>query len=185
MSGIKETIDAVSPHVGQISTIAGTLMSYQQNRQFGKDERTAAEFKAAQLEQNAGQQNAAAQRMAMEKRRQARYAQSRALAVAAASGGGSDPGVIDIISDLAQEGEYRALADIYQGEEAARQLRMGAAGERFKGQVSENYFKSAAAGSFMRGGMSLFTKYATGKTPVASTRGSLYDAGITGYSDLA
>lgn len=174
MAGLAESFSSITPYVGPAMTIAGTMMSYSQNRDLGRQEREAAEFKAAQLEQDAGQQQAAAQRAAREERRRARFAQSRALALAAASGGASDPGVIDIISDLAAEGEYRALTDIYQGEEAARKLRMGAAGARFQGEASENYYRQAASQSLMRGGMSLFAKYST-KAPTADTR--LYDAG--------
>lgn len=164
----------MSSYIGPAMTIAGSLFSSQQNRSMGRQEEAAAEFRAQQLEVNAGQQTAAAQRAALDERRRARFAQSRALAVAAVSGGGSDPTVVDIIGELAGEGEYRAMTDLYQGEEAARQLRMGAAGARFQGAVGKQNYDSAAVGSLLRGGMSLFSKY---QSPGTSFGTSRLDAG--------
>lgn len=78
---------------------------------------------AAQLEVNAGQERAMGQRRAIEEKRQARLVQSRAQAVAAASGGGaSDPTVINAIADLAGEGEYRSLTSLYEGNVAGDDL---------------------------------------------------------------
>lgn len=165
----------MSTYIGPAMTIAGSLFSSQQNRAAGAQEQQAAEFRAQQLEVNAGQQQAAAQRAALDERRRARFAQSRALAIASVSGGGSDPTVVDIIGELAGEGEYRAMTDLYQGEEAARQLRMGAAGARFQGAAARQNYDAAATSSLIRGGMSLFSKY---QSPGATAVGARsFDAG--------
>lgn len=98
--------------------------------------KAAAEFEAQQLEQNAGQSMAVAQRQAFETGRTGEYTKSRALALAAASGGGaSDPTVINTIANLASETAYRKSIDLYQGEERARQLNLSAAASRYSGQI--------------------------------------------------
>ena len=82
----------------------------------GIGKRKAAKREAAQYERRAGEARATSQREAIEERRQARLASSRALAVAAAGGGGaSDPTVINRMADLNAEGEYNAMAAMYEG----------------------------------------------------------------------
>jgi len=111
-----------------------------------------AEFQALQLEINAKQQQAAGQRNAQEEFRKAELLQSRALAVAGASGGGaSDPDILQITSRLAQEGQYAADTHIYNGNEAARAMRIGAAVSRYEGQQARKIGKTRA-GSLRRGG---------------------------------
>ncbi len=80
----------------------------------------ALEHQAAQGRQQAGQERATAQRSASEQRRQGRLLASRALARAAASGAGAgDPTVENIIGDIGAEGEFRALSEMFIGEERA------------------------------------------------------------------
>lgn len=77
---------------------------------------------ASQYNDMAGNTRGTSQREASEQRRRARLAASRGLAVAAASGGGaSDPTVVNMMADLAGEGEFRALSAMYEGETQARQ----------------------------------------------------------------
>lgn len=117
----------------------GGYQSEQAAKKAAQARSDAAEFEAQQLEQNAGQTVAAAQRQAFETERTGKYAQSRALAVAAASGGGaSDPTVMNTIAGLASETAYRKSLDLYQGEERARQLNLSAAASRYSGQIGAN-----------------------------------------------
>lgn len=81
---------------------------------------------ATQLDAMAVSERASAQREGVEQRRQARLLQSRALAVAAAQGGASDPTVVNILANLAGEGEFRALSAMFEGEERARSKEMQA-----------------------------------------------------------
>lgn len=111
----------------------------------GKRKQAMLDAQAAQLEINAGQQVAAGQRSAMEDQRQARLAQSRALAIAAASGGGaSDPTIINLMAKLAGEGSYRSMVDIYQGQEKARTMNDQARMDRYSGQVAMTDAETAA-----------------------------------------
>lgn len=114
----------------------GAAQSYDTAQRAAKARKAAAEFEAQQLEQNAGQVISASQRQAFETTRTGKYTASRALAVAAASGGGaSDPTVMNTISQLASETAYRRSLDLYQGEERARQLRLSASAARMTGDI--------------------------------------------------
>lgn len=75
------------------------------------------------LNQQATGEIAGAQRAAMERRVETDRVISRQETVAAASGAGSGPSLLDIIGDTAQAGEYRAQAEQFAGESRARNLR--------------------------------------------------------------
>lgn len=97
----------------------------------------ALDYEADQLAQNANQQIAAAQRTALDARRQAMLVQSRALAVAAAGGGGAtDVSVVTNMGRIAGEGAYRSAVAIYDGEDRARVLRMQAEAKRYEGALA-------------------------------------------------
>lgn len=148
----------------------GGLMAGFGARSAGKAEQAAAQFQAAQLQQNAVQAVAASQRAAAEERRKAQLVASRALAVAAASGGSaSDVSVQNIIADLDSEGAYRAMVALYEGEEKARQLGMAAQGKLYEGELvakagrqKQAAYTIAGIGSMATGAGSLFMKYGRG-----------------------
>lgn len=115
----------------------GDELSAANARRTGEMRRTAAEFSAQQLEQQAGQSIAAAQRDALDQQHTARLVESRAIALAAAGGGSaSDPTVINLVARISGEGAYRQMAAIYQGAEQARQLRTGAEAKRYEGELA-------------------------------------------------
>lgn len=171
---------------------ASTLFAANAAREEGKQRLQAAEYTAQQADAAAGQQQAAAQRQAAEERRKSQYAQSRALALAAASGDASSPGVVDIISDLAGEGEYRRLTAMYEGEDRARALRQQAASLRYGGAVAYQAGKTNATASILRGAssMGMLSKYSPpggtqAPAPVSElspSGGSFYDAGSPLYT---
>lgn len=124
---------------------------------------------AAQMEVNAGQERAVSQRQAIEERRQGRLASSRALAVAAASGAGTDdPTIVNAIADLDGESEYRALTALYEGNQRGDDLERQAKSRRreAKSVKTQSYFK--AAGSILGAGSTLFDRYG-GKKPTGAT----------------
>lgn len=122
--------------VGSGLTIAGHLSASSAARAAGRAQREAANYSAAQLEANAGQQQAAAQRAAAEEIRKSIMLQSRAVAIAAASGGGAvDPTVLALIAGVAGEGQLAAETQIYNGDERARQLREQAKATRYEGEL--------------------------------------------------
>lgn len=65
--------------------------------------------------------------------------ESRALAVAAASGGGiDDPTMVNLIGDLNAEGEYRVLSTLYVGQDEAEGLRAQAEARSREGEAALN-----------------------------------------------
>ncbi len=132
--------------------------------------RVSTQFTVQQLEVNAGQSIAASQRQAMELRRQTKLVESRAIAVAAAGGGGaSDPTIIGLISKIHGEGAYRAGVALYQGEDAARSLRMKAAAVNYEGSIAAdalesqgNAYETQGTTALVKGASSLFQKYGFG-----------------------
>ena len=100
--------------------------------------KVAADYQAAQLRVNAGQAQAQGQAASVDEMRRSRLIQSRALALAAASGGGaSDPTVIHLISNLALEGELARRTQLYNGDERARSLRNQALATEYEGLTNQ------------------------------------------------
>ena len=139
--------------------------------------KVAKEFEAQQLEQQAGQSIAISQRAASRERRNAQVIASRALALAAASGGGaSDSSVNNLLADINNEGAYRASIALYQGEENARRLRLSAAGKRYEGEAGIVGAESRAdainlqtAASSLDAVSSLYSRYSGGGPETTDT----------------
>lgn len=200
---------AAIPWIMGALAIGGTMMGSKGSHEAGVAEarrggrlKALGSFEAAQLEQNALTEVAASQRVGMEEERRAELAQSRALALAAASGGGaSDPTVTKIISDLAGEGSYRKSVALYEGEERARQMRLGAWARRKEGEAglqgglaSQRAFQTAGTARAMTSVAqigtniyanrdTLFTKYGRGGPPPVDDINQ--DAGLPGFQPYA
>jgi len=146
------------------------------------------EYQAKTGEIAAGQERASAQRRAMEERRQAGLASSRAQALAAAGGGGTlDPSIINIMGDLAAEGEYAADVELYEGEERARELETGAELRKYEGRAARAAGKRAkkagymkAAATVMKGGSSMAGKLSPGTESISWSDGTSGTYGRTG-----
>lgn len=154
---------------GAVLSAYGSYKSAQAARADAHARKVASQFEAEQFRVEAGQVVAAAQRTALEEGRKSKLLESRALALAAASGGGaSDPTVTKLISSLAAEGAYRSEVAMYQGEERARKLRMGVAAKEFEGEQALQAGEAKAdayqihALSSLIGGASMFGRYGGG-----------------------
>lgn len=111
------------------------------------------EFEAKQYEQAAKGQQAVGVHNAQEELRKSKLVQSRALAIAGASGAGvSDPNVNKILGDIAAEGELAAGMHLFNGEEAARGLRLNASVSRWQGKQARRgaAVQAAAIGDQMK-----------------------------------
>lgn len=154
--------------------IGGTLMSAKGQMDAGAaaakqgaQEQAAANYQGAILDQQAGQTQASSQLQAVNTRRQAGLVNSRAQAVAAASGAGAtDPTVLGVQGQITREGEYSALTSLFNGEEQARGLESQAALTRYSGraraeagQARQSAAQYQAFGTILQGGGSLYTKY--------------------------
>jgi hypothetical protein len=110
----------------------------------------AKDYEAAGYERQASEERAAAQRQAIEQRKATDLVISKQIAGAAASGSAvSSPTILDLIGDTAQEGEYRALADMYGGEARARSLQDRANMSRAEGSAAETRGRNKFAGSIV------------------------------------
>lgn len=154
-----------------------TLRAGKAEQEAGRARQQALEHQAAQARQNAGQERAAAQRGAIEQRRQGRFVASRALARAAASGAGAgDPTVENILGDIGAEGEFRALTELFVGEERARGLEHQAdikvfegGQERRAGDIARRASKFSAFTQVLSGGAKAAGIYGKMPDTVADT----------------
>jgi hypothetical protein len=140
--------------------IASTVFTVMGQQQEGAAAQASAKFEARQRDQAAGQERASSQREAAEHRRRSGLALSTLQA--RAGGGGLDTGVLDLASDIAGEGEYRALTSIYEGEEQARGLEMGADAARMRGRTARDAAGVKSVSTMLSSGSSLYEKYGNG-----------------------
>lgn len=138
---------------------AGTLLEAGGTIIGAKAEARQLNSEADQLDAQAGNVRATSQRRAIEERRQARLASSRALALAAATGGASDPTVVNILANLDGEGEYRALTALYEGEEEGRGLEFEARNRRKEAKNVKRAGYVGAASSVLKAGGTMYEKY--------------------------
>lgn len=141
---------------------AGTLLGADANKR-------AAKIEAAQMRQQANGEIAMASRAAEEAQRQSRLLQSRALAVAGNQGGSLDsPDVAYALGDIAAQGEYNALAALYEGRTAAQSLNYGAKVKRWEAKRTMTESLLGAGAQLGQGyvdvryGQSMFDKYGGG-----------------------
>jgi hypothetical protein len=143
---------AAAPYVAA----AGTVVSVVQQQNAGKQAQLNADFEAAQYEKQANAELAVSQQDAVRARRESRYLQSRAQAVAAASGAGAtDPTVVNLIGDLEEEGEYNALTALYNGSQRAEAARSGATITRQRGKAYRNAAKTNSFATVIDGASSM------------------------------
>jgi hypothetical protein len=136
-------------------SIGTQVMGQQKSKKAAKAD---AEFEAQQLEASAGRDRASGQRRAAEERRQARLVES---ALQARAGGGLDPTIVKLQSDIAGEGEYRALAALYEGEESARGKEASAQANRRTGRARGQAIDYQSTGTILQGASTLYSKYNT------------------------
>lgn len=142
MSGVELAIAA---------SVASTALSFASGMQQasaakaqGRGIQQQREYEAKVNEVQAGQERAAFQRSAINQRRQAQLVEEKAIAIGAAQGGSVDPSTLNIISDIAQEGDYRVATSLYDGEERARALESSAQIARYEGDAAARAGRSSA-----------------------------------------
>lgn len=156
-----ETLAFIAPYVAA----GGTALQAIGQIQSGNAAAKAANYQAAEMRKNAGQERATAQRAAAEEHRRERIIQSNLIARSAGSGAGaSDPTVIDLSGDIAEEGLYRANTALFTGEERARSLETGARLQQYEGKQKKRagyYGAASTALSFgnSNAGQTLYDRY--------------------------
>jgi hypothetical protein len=192
---------AVSTVVGVGTSILGGIQQGAAANAQASAVKSAAEQQQTLARRAANDQRAQAQRVAIEERRRGTLAQSRALAVAGASGAGaSDPTVVDLTSNLAGEGEYNALTALYNGESRAVVIEndstansweadVQAASLRAQGRAAKTAGIVGGIGTALKGATSWFADYGsqffdTGtKADLAPAGTSMYGSSWTNYFD--
>lgn len=150
--------------------IGGTVLSGVGSYSQGAAAQKQANAEAAQLTAQASNQKAASQLQAMEDRRQARLLESRAQAVAAASGGGAtDTSVVNAISGLEEQGELNALTTLFSGNQQSQQLLQQAASRRAEGSATKKAGGLRAFTSLLSAGGSLYDRYGGSPTQAKTT----------------
>lgn len=151
------------------STLLSTIDAFRQGNQTAaiynnatKNVKKGAAFENTQLAAMGKDAIAASQRQALDETKQSKLTQSRAVAVAAGTGGGaSDPSVMSIIKNLASEGNTNALSALYTGE---------AANTEYQNRISANTYeaKATAAGYGMRAKAESGNKWNTALSTILS-----------------
>lgn len=139
--------------VGTVVSGVGSLVS-------GQQQKDAADYQAAQYEQQAQESRAAGQRQAIEKRRQGEQVLSTLQARAAASGGGADDLTVQKLGEnIAGRSEFQALTDQYTADNRAIGLQDKATATRMTGEAAQtgSYFR--AAGTLIDGATGMYDKY--------------------------
>lgn len=149
---------AILGGIGTGMKAAGQLQAGDAAKQAGLAQQKAAEFEAGQLDVNAGQAQAASQRAASEEIRKSMILQSRAVAVAAASGGGAlDPTVMALVSGLSAEGQLAFETQLYGGDEQARTMKDRAKATRFEGAQRAQAGRIAQGNSRLSAGATILS----------------------------
>lgn len=139
---------------------AGTIAGGNTSRQAGQLQKTAADYQAAQLDQNATQAVASSQRQMIDTGVKTGLAISSSRANAAANGVEASTGsAATNTGNLAARGSYQALMDLFNGQSTATGLRNQAQGVRYTGEIDalegeeKQQASWLAAGGTLLGGM--------------------------------
>lgn len=136
ISALSAATGGVSNLVGALVPAAGAVASIQQGKSEAKHARRVAEYEAKELEKEGARQRSERQRVALNERERAERVMSRQTAVAANSGAGVyNPTVLDLMADVAAEGDYRQGVALAQGESALRGYQDKAALRRASGEA--------------------------------------------------
>ncbi len=141
-------IAAMGLAIGAVGGIIGGIQAKQ-----------AADAEAVQMESMATEARAVGQYNALEKRREQELVESAALAQAASQGGASDPSVLDIFGDIAEQGERNFAMETFKGETQARGLEFGAEMKKFEGKQALIAGFTGAGGTLASGGSNLYQQF--------------------------
>lgn len=126
--------------------------------QSGRNSLKAAKFEATGLRRQANSAAGTGQRRAASIRRSANMTKGRAMAVAAASGGGAaDASVLASLADIETEGLYAEQVAMYEGEEAAIGLRDRANAIVYQGRLARKAGDIAAVTTVLSAGSKAFS----------------------------
>lgn len=176
--GVSEVLMAASA-AGSLMKASGSGMTASNYDLTAQRTQQAAALKAAQLRQAAGQQFAAAQRKGIEDKTTSALMASKLIAAAGASGG-TGPQVNRLVSDVLSKGSYNTAMDIYNGEEAQRNLLMNADVTEYQGGIDAQGLSTKASAARLTGLGDLGTGAATLYAKYGGSGPRTYDGGTGG-----
>lgn len=158
--------------LGSVVSAGSSIMAGMEADAIGKNQKK-------QYYNQANTEEAIAQRQAIKDRLEGRYAESRGLAVAAASGGGGadTPGVADLIGDINAQTEMNVLTSLWEGKERGAGLRYAGDMAAWEGKQK----KKAAVMSAIGTGLSAATA-AAGRVEAGLGGGAGAGGGFAGAS---
>ena len=155
-AAIKSAAVAATSSVGGAAAAGGTILSTVGAIQAGKSQQAMANYQAKLADKRAKEEKALSIKTSRETRRRGRIAASRARAVGAASGGGVD---WDLMEDLDEETEIRAMNAIWEGQSRYDDLQAQAGEARARGKAAKKAGYLKAAGTLLGGADNLMYKY--------------------------
>jgi hypothetical protein len=172
MMGASMAMTAIGSGISAVGTIAGGSAS----ETAGRMKQIAANAQAEQETENSAGELAAAQRRMLDTRMKTQLTQGSLLAKAAGSGFNAATGsMLEDTGEIAQRGEYQALMDVFQGENArtgllnkAKATRYGGAVEAYAGEQARDASYLAAAGTIAGGAGSMLRTYGAYTYPQAA-----------------
>ena len=146
--------------MAQLAFVAATGLGIYGQKKAGDEAEESGARTAAELKRQADARRAAGTREAAEEQRNAELAYSRALAVAAASGGGvSDPTVVKILADLQAEGDYRVLSRLYTAEDEAQGIQYRSEVALREGRARKKLSRFGMASTALSGAATFAERY--------------------------
>lgn len=135
-----------------ILSVGGTALSAISGINQANNENKVAQANNVALQAKANQDAASAQRQEVQQQRQTQLALSREQALAGASGGSAtDPTVLNLSKQIAQQGTYNALSAAYNGQAAANADIYQGNIDLFKGQQAVSAAPMTALGTVLAG----------------------------------
>lgn len=157
MAGLAASLPSAAT-VATAASVGGLgLTAYGQMQQAAAANQ-AAKGDAEELKYNARMQRAEGSMRAQEVMQQGKFAESRARAVAGASGT-SGGNINRIISDLAAETRLRADLAMFGSNATASSLQLSARGRRSAGRGARDAGRVGTAATLLSGGSSLYERY--------------------------
>lgn len=178
MSGGAQTALSLNAY-GTAADVFGAGMGAASHIAFGIQARQAAAFQAGQLRQEGMTARATAGRAAYDVDMNTQFVTSRALAVAAASGGGAnDPTVVNLIARDAGRGAYLKALALYHGDDQNRMLQMEAEAKEYEGKATERNAMMVGASQTVRGAANYLSGTARGQSLFERFGGGMPGSGV-------
>jgi hypothetical protein len=158
------------PSLGTLASVAGlggTILSAKSQMDQADYQEQLGRVQNQALQQKANQDAASAERTQEQTNRQTQFTLSRDQAISAASGGSAtDPSVLNVEGQVAQQGDYNALAALYAGQSKAAADQYQGSIDLFQGN------RAGAAGPFNAGAtlLSGFSNFATNRAALGYSK---------------